>query len=106
MEGTDEFVGLEEAAERGVAQDLVGAVREAAVRVGQQGPVLVRQEEPRGDSVHPEAVAELQGQLPAKVLRPGGDGGLRAAVAGDARQRPERRLRTEIDNGSDRKSVV
>ena len=100
MQGAHQFVRLQEAAEGGVRENLVGAVGERAVRIGEQRAVLVRQQEAGGDGVHADALTVLDGELAGKPFRPAGHSRLGDSVARHAGERPERRHRAEIDDGS------
>ena len=98
MEGSEKFLRLKETSERSVGQNLVGAVGQTAVRIREQGTVLVREQESRSDGVDPEALAELYRKLAGQILGPVGHGGLCDTITRDTGKRPERSLAAEVDD--------
>ena len=98
MEGSEKFLRLKETTERRVGENLVGAVGQTAVRIREQGTVLVGEQETRSYGVDSETFAELYGQLAGQVLCPVGHGGLCDTITRDTGKRPERSLAAEVDD--------
>ena len=89
MEGSEKFLRLKEATERRVGENLVGAVGQTAVRIREQGTVLVGKQKSRSDGVDSEALAELYRKLAGQILGPVGHSGLGHTITGHTCERPE-----------------
>ena len=98
MDGTTEFFGFCETSGRSMANDILSARCERAVRVGEQCTVLVGNQEARHDSIDTDTRTELLCHLGSHILGVTCDSRLSTAVSEDAGERTQCRLGTEIDN--------
>ena len=100
MYSAEEFLWFCKAASRRVGDDGLCPVGQRAVLVGQQGAVLICQEESRHDGIDAEAWAELRGKLGCHVLCVIADGSLCSTIAHDASERTQRAFGAEVDDGT------
>ena len=88
--------GVAEASHRGAGQDLPRALGGRAVLPEERRPVLLRDEEARGDRVDPQPLAEAPGEVHRHPPREALDRGLGHGVAEDPAQREGRRHRRDV----------
>ena len=69
MDGAAQLLGLAHASERRLANHVLSALGVAAVGVGEQGAVLLGDEESWGYGIHADALAELSCRLVGHVSR-------------------------------------
>ena len=81
-----------------MGQNLVRPVGQTAVRIREQGTVLVGEQESRSDGVDSETFAELDGKFSGQVLGPVGHGGLGDTITSHTGKRPQGCLAAEVDD--------
>ena len=70
-------------------EDCLRTRSERAVLVGEEGAVLVREDEAWSNRIHPYSLSELERKLCTKVFCPVDDGCLCNPIAGDAGERTQ-----------------
>ena len=98
MNGAAQLLRVAHASERCLSNDVQPALRVAAVRIGQQGPVLLGDEEARGDGVDAYPLAELLAALAGHPFRKAHDAGFCCRIAADARDGPEAGHGCKVDD--------
>lgn len=100
LDGAAELLGASEPLEGGLADHVGAALRERAVGIGEQGAILIGEEEARGDGVDADAGGELGGHLSGEELGEIGDAGFGGGISHHAGEGAEGGHGGEIDDGA------
>ena len=92
MKRAHKFFRFKETSDRSVREDCLRTRSERAVLVGEEGAVLVREDEAWSNRIHPYSLAELERKLRTKVFCPVNDSCLCNSISGDAGERTSSRL--------------
>lgn len=100
MKGSHQFIRLQETADRSMGENRMRTRCKRTVLIGQQGAVLVRQQETRRNRIDTNAFAELHRQFRTEIFGPVSHRSLGHAVTGHTRERTESGLGSKIDDGT------